>query len=178
MTEDTEIYHVCITDKERGFRLLMTKYQELIYHYIRRMVVSHHDAEDVTQETFIRVYRSIHKFRNDSALGTWIYRIATNECIRFLSRKNKMTVSAESVNSELINSLKASDYIDYDDVVVVKFQEAILHLSDKQRIVFNLRYYDDLDYNQISKITDTKVDTLKVEYHIAKDKIMNYMTKE
>lgn len=178
MTNEEEIYKTCLSDKERGFRMLLSAFQKSIYNFIRRMVVSHDDAEDVMQETFIRVYRNIGVFRKESSLSTWIYKIAANECIRFLNRRNSNVISSESVQDELISCLKASEYVDYGNQMAVKFQEAILHLPDKQRLVFNLRYYDELEYAEISKITGTKAETLKVDYHYAKDKIKNYMINE
>ena len=137
--------------------------------------VSHEDAEDILQEVFIRVFRHLPQFREESSLGTWIYRIATNECLRFLNMRKEQAVSAEEVQEELMNKLMASDYVDYENEMAVKFQQAILMLPEKQRVVFNLRYYDELEYEEISRITDTKVDTLKVNYHYAKEKIKEYM---
>ena len=140
------------------------------------MVVSHEDAEDVLQEVFIRVYRNLEQFRGESSLSTWIYRIATNESLRLLNtRKDEESISAEEVQEELIGKLKASDYIDYENELAIKFQEAILSLPEKQRLIFNLRYYDELDYGEISRILDSKVDTLKVNYHYAKEKIKEYI---
>ena len=154
----------------------MDKFQEPIYYYIRRLVVSHEDAEDVLQEVFIRVYRGWEQFRGESSLSTWIYRIATNESLRLLNaRKNEEAIAAEEVQEELMNKLKASDYIDYENELAVKFQEAILSLPEKQRLVFNLRYYDELEYEEISRILDSKVDALKVNYHYAKEKIKEYI---
>ena len=156
--------------------MLMDKFQEPIYYYIRRLVVSHEDAEDVLQEVFIRVYRGWEQFRGESSLSTWIYRIATNESLRLLNaRKNEEAIAAEEVQEELMNKLKASDYIDYENELAVKFQEAILSLPEKQRLVFNLRYYDELEYEEISRILDSKVDALKVNYHYAKEKIKEYI---
>ena len=175
MNED-KIRQTYMTDPERGFRLLMGKFQSPMYWHIRRMVVSHEDAEDVLQETFIKVFRHLDDFRAESSLSTWIYRIATNECIRFLNRKKEETVSTEEMQAELMNKLMASEYVDYDNAMEVKFQQAILTLPEKQRLVFNLRYYDDLKYEEISRITDTKVETLKANYYFAKEKIKEYMT--
>ena len=156
--------------------MLMDKFQEPIYYYIRRLVVSHEDAEDVLQEVFIRVYRGWEQFRGESSLSTWIYRIATNESLRLLNaRKNEEAIAAEEVQEELMNKLKASDYIDYENELAVKFQEAILSLPEKQRLVFNLRYYDELEYEEISRILDSRVDALKVNYHYAKEKIKEYI---
>ena len=151
MINEDKIREVWASNPERGFKLLIDFFQQPIYWHIRRLVVSHEDAEDILQEVFIRVFRHLPQFREESSLGTWIYRIATNECLRFLNMRKEQAVSA------------------------VKFQQAILMLPEKQRVVFNLRYYDELEYEEISRITDTKVDTLKVNYHYAKEKIKEYM---
>ena len=175
MNED-KIRETCMTDPELGFWWLMEKYQSQMYWHIRRMVVSHEDAEDVLQETFIKIFRYLDDFRAESSLSTWVYRIATNECIRFLNRRKEQTISTEEVQAELMDKLMASEYVDYDNAMEVKFQKAILTLPEKQRIVFNLRYYDELKYEEISRITDTKVETLKANYYFAKEKIKEYMT--
>ena len=176
MINEDKIRQVYASDPKKGFKMLMDKFQEPIYYYIRRLVVSHEDAEDVLQEVFIRVYRGWEQFRGESSLSTWIYRIATNESLRLLNaRKNEEAIAAEEVQEELMNKLKASDYIDYENELAVKFQEAILSLPEKQRQVFNLRYYDELEYEEISRILDSKVDALKVNYHYAKEKIKEYI---
>lgn len=175
MINEDKIRKACSSDRERGFRLLVDGFQGPIYNYIRRMVVSHEDAEDVLQEVFIRVFRHLDQFRDESSLSTWIYRIATNECLRLLNGRKEEVISAEEVQEELMNKLKASDYIDYEDELAVKFQEAILTLPEKLRIVFNLRYYDELEYEEIARVLDSKVETLKVNYHYAKDKIKEYI---
>jgi RNA polymerase sigma-70 factor (ECF subfamily) len=175
MTNETDIKKAFDKDKERGFRMLVDKYKESIYFYIRRMVVVHADAEDVMQETFIRIFRGLDGFRNESNISTWIFRIATNECIKFLERQRRTTIPTAELQNVLAEKLKATDYVDYDNVMAVKFQEALLHLPEKQQIVFNLRYYEEMDYNEISKITGTSVDSLKTSYHYAKDKIKNYI---
>jgi RNA polymerase sigma-70 factor (ECF subfamily) len=162
-------------DAEQGFRLLMEKFQRPIYWHIRRMVISHEDAEDVLQETFIRIFRYLDDFREECSLSTWVYRIATNECIRFLNRRKEQAVSSEEIQEDLMNKLMASEYVDYENEMEVKFQQAILTLPEKQRLVFNLRYYDELKYEEISRITDTKVETLKANYYFAKEKIKEYM---
>ena len=176
MINENKIREACSSDRERGFKMLMNSFQVPIYNYIRRLVVSHEDAEDVLQEVFIRIFRHIDQFREESSLSTWIYRIATNESLRLLnSRKEEGVVSAEDVQEELMSKLKASDYIDYENELAVKFQEAILSLPEKQRLVFNLRYYDELEYDEIARVLDSKVDTLKVNYHYAKEKIKEYI---
>ena len=174
MNED-KIRETCMVNVEQGFRMLVEKYQSSIYWHIRRMVISHEDAEDVLQETFIRVFRSMDGFREESSFSTWIYRIATNECLRFLDRRKEQVLSTEEVQEELMNKLMASEYVDYDNAMEVKFQQAILRLPEKQRLVFNLRYYDELKYEEISRITDTRVETLNSNYHFAKEKIKEYM---
>ncbi len=175
ITED-KIRETYMTDPESGFRMLVEKFQSPMYWHIRRMIVSHDDAEDVLQETFIKIFRHLDDFRAESSLSTWIYRIATNECFRFLNRRKEEAVSTEEVQTELMNKLMASEYVDYDNAMEVKFQQAILTLPEKQRLVFNLRYYDELKYEEISRITDTKVETLKANYYFAKEKIKEYMT--
>lgn len=158
-----------------GFKLLLGEYQEKIYWHIRRLVVTHEDAEDVMQETFIKIFKSLDTFRGDSSLATWLYRIATNESIRLLRKQRPETLAQDDDGYTLADKLEASEYVDYDDETAVRFQKAILSLPDKQRIVFNLRYYDELTYEQIANITGDKVNTLKVNYHIAKEKIKTLM---
>lgn len=175
MINEQDICKTCLSDKEKGFRMLMDRYQVAIYNYVRRMVVAHEDAQDVTQDTFVRIYRNIDTFRNDGSLTTWIYRIATTECLRFLNRRKETFISSEDVRDSLLAKLESSDYIDYGNALAVKFQKAVISLPEKQRVVFNLRYYDELEYSEISRITGVSVDSLKVNYHYAKDKIKEYI---
>ena len=175
MIHDDIIRETCRTNLEQGFRLLVEKFKSPMYWHIRRMVVSHEDAEDVLQETFIKVFRYLDDFRYECSFSTWLYRIATNECIRFLNHRKEQTVSDEEIHEELMEKLMASEYVDYDNAMEVKFQQALLPLPEKQRLVFNLRYYDELKYEEISQITDTKVETLKANYHFAKEKIKKFM---
>lgn len=176
MINEEQIRQTYLLNRERGFKMLMDTFQEPIYNYIRRLVVSHEDAEDVLQEVFIRVFRNFEQFRNESSLSTWIYRIATNESLRLLNRrKGEKIVSSGEIHEELVGKLRASEYVDYENELAVKFQEAILSLPEKQRLVFNLRYYDELDYDQIERILETKAETLKVNYHYAKEKIKEYI---
>ena len=176
MINEDKIRQVYASDPKKGFKMLMDNFQVPIYNYIRRLVGLHEDAEDVLQEVFIQIYRHWDQFRNESSLSTWIYRIATNESLRLLnSSKKRETVSTEDMQESLISQLRASDYVDYENELAVKFQEAILRLPEKQRLVFNLRYYDELDYEEIAHILDGKVDALKVNYHYAKEKIKEYI---
>lgn len=177
MINEDKIREACAKNPDKGFRMLMEAFQQPVYWHIRRMVVSHDDAEDVLQETFIRIFRYLGDFRAESSLATWIYRIATNESLRFLNHRKEQALSTEEIQEELIGKLMASEYVDYDNEMAVKFQKAVLMLPEKQRVVFNLRYYDDLSYEEISKITGSKVETLKANYHFAKEKIKEYMTK-
>lgn len=177
MINEDKIREACAKNSDKGFRMLMEAFQQPVYWHIRRMVVGHDDAEDVLQETFIRIFRYLGDFRAESSLATWIYRIATNECLRFLNHRKEQALSAEEVQEELLGKLMASEYVDYDNEMAVKFQKAVLMLPEKQRVVFNLRYYDDLPYEEISKVTGSKVETLKANYHFAKEKIKEYITK-
>lgn len=176
MINEKEIRDLCAVDMKRGFKLLMDSFQEPIYNYARRLLVSHEDAQDALQETFVRVFRNWETFRGESALSTWIYRIATNESLRILEvRKKAASLSVEGMHEELMDKLMATDYVDYEDEMVVRFQTAVLSLPEKQRLVFNLRYYDELSYEEIATILNSRVETLKVNYHYAKEKIKNYI---
>lgn len=176
MINENKIRELCAVDMKRGFKLLMDSFQEPVYGYVRRLLVSHEDAQDALQETFVRVYKNWSQFRGDSSLSTWIYKIATNESLRILeARKRQACLTEEEAQEELMGKLMASEYVDYEDGMVVKFQTAVLALPEKQRLVFNLRYYDELSYEEIAKILNSKVDTLKVNYHYAKEKIKEYI---
>jgi len=175
MNKDEEILLAFRTNKQIGFKILMDAYQKPMYSFIRRMLVVHEDAEDVMQEVFIKVYFNLNKFRGESALKTWIFKIAANECMRFLNKIAVDSVSIDGDDNNLITKLMDTEYVDYENELAVKFQKAILHLPYKQRIVFNLRYYDDLDYSAISSITGIATDTVKVDYHYAKEKIVEYI---
>jgi len=160
--------------KEKGFLQLMDTYKERIYWHIRRLVVSHEDAEDILQETFINVYRFSHTFKGDSRLFTWIYRIATNECTKhFRQNKKRMTYTVK-INEEMTVEQTGND-ADQSDAILIKFQNAILQLPEKQRLVFNMRYYDELSYEDIGQILNSSVNTLKTNYHYASEKIKQYL---
>jgi len=139
------------------------------------MVLDHDDTDDLLQEVFIKVWKNIEKFREDSNLFTWLYKIATNECLNFLKRKkNKFHVPVEDVHKELYTQLSSNQYISGSDIQI-RLQKALLKLPDKQRLVFNMKYFDDMKYEDISKITDTSVGSLKASYHIAVKKIEEYI---
>ena len=159
---------------ERGFRMLMMKYQEPLYWHIRRLVVSHDDAQDAAQETFVRIYRSFDQYRGDCSFRSWIYRIATNEALRIISKRRQEVVSLESA-APGVQFIAGDNYIDYDDKVAVKLQKAILTLPPKQQLAFNLRYYDELSFEEIARIADSTPTSIKASYHVAKEKIVKYM---
>lgn len=158
---------------EQIFNSIVKEYQEPVYWYIRRMVVRHEDAQDILQDTFVRVYRHLWQLRDELAMRAWIYRIATGEVSRFF-RKNRLSVS-EEISQALEADLEGAPYVDYTREAEIKLQKAILTLSPQQRTVFNLRYYDEMDYAEISSITGSAVGTLKVAYHNAREKIERYL---
>ena len=161
--------------KERSFTLIIKKYQEKLYWHIRRLVVEHEDANDVLQNMFIKVWNALENFREDSQLYTWLYRIATNECLTFLEQKKKRaSVSLSDVESGLSNRLKADKHFDANKLEW-KLQVAIQQLPEKQRIVFNLRYYDEMPYEKMSKVLETSEGALKASYHHAVKKIEDFI---
>jgi len=163
------------TTKEAAFSLLVRKYQEKLYWHIRRMVVDHDDANDVIQNVFIKVWRNLHKFKQNSKLYTWLYRIATNESLTFLNqRKRKSAAPLETDDYDLSAQLKADPYFDGNDVQIL-LQNAIANLPDKQRTVFLLRYYEGMKYDDMSAVLDTSVGALKASYHHAVKKIEKYL---
>ncbi len=161
--------------KERAFTAIIKKYQEKLYWHLRRMVVDHEDANDVLQNVFIRVWNGLEKFREDSQLYTWLYRVATNECLTFLEQqKKKSAVSLDNMESNLENKIKADRYFD-GNKLEWKLQLAIQQLPEKQRIVFQLRYYDEMPYEEMSRVLETSEGALKASYHHAVKKIEEYI---
>ncbi|TAH02382.1 MAG: sigma-70 family RNA polymerase sigma factor [Sphingobacteriales bacterium] len=161
--------------KERGFTAIIKKYQEKLYWHIRRMVIDHEDANDVLQNVFVRVWKGLENFREDSQLYTWLYRIATNECLTFLDqKKRKASVSLSDVESGLSNQIKADKHFDANKLEW-KLQVAIQQLPEKQRIVFNLRYYDEMPYEEMSRVLETSEGALKASYHHAVKKIEDFI---
>jgi RNA polymerase sigma-70 factor (ECF subfamily) len=172
--EDSEILDKFTQESSRNeaFSLLLKKYQERIYWHIRRMVLDHDDADDLVQDVFIKVWKNLANFRSDSQLYTWIYRIASNECITFLNRKKlRNSISLEGTEGQyLLETLAESPYFD-GDKAQMKLQKALLSLPEKQRLVFNMKYFDELKYDEISDILGTSVGALKASFHIAVKKI-------
>lgn len=174
-SDDEEILSLLNDPKqeERGFKLLMAKYQQPLYWHIRRMVDIHEDADDLLQNTFIKIFRNIKKFESKSKLYTWMYKIATNETITFLNKqKKKRTTPIESDDG--IKHLKADDNVD-GDLIIENLKMAIETLPNKQKLIFNMRYYDELTYDQISEILGTSVGGLKASYHHAAKKIESFL---
>ncbi|MFN5168094.1 MAG: RNA polymerase sigma factor [Cyclobacteriaceae bacterium] len=159
-----------------GFNLLVRAYQQRVYWLARKMVIDHDDADDITQEVFIKVHKAIDQFREDSQLYTWIYRIATNECLSFLNRKRKrFFLPIEDVAGQLSVKVDSTPAMEGDEIQK-KLQKALLKLPDKQRLVFNMRYYDELSYEDMAEITKTSVGALKASYHHAVKKIEEFLT--
>jgi RNA polymerase sigma factor (sigma-70 family) len=161
--------------KERAYTAIIKKYQEKLYWHIRRMVVDHDDANDVLQNVFIRVWKGLENFREDSQLYTWLYRIATNESLTFIEQqKKRSTVSLNDDEAGLSNKVRADQHFDFQKLEW-KLQLAIQQLPEKQRIVFNLRYYDEMPYEEMSKVLETSEGALKASYHHAVKKIEDYI---
>tara|TARA_B110000211_G_scaffold25209_1_gene25801 strand:- start:501 stop:1043 length:543 start_codon:yes stop_codon:yes gene_type:complete len=161
--------------KELAFKTLVKRYKEKLYWHIRKIVISHDDADDVLQNTFIKIFRNIDKFKGDSKLYTWMYRIATNESISFLNSKAKRNqVSNETLNENALQNLVADVYFEGDEIQL-KLQKAIAQLPRIQQLVFNMRYFDDIKYKDMSSILETSEGALKASYHIAVKKIKTYL---
>ena len=175
--EDAQIISMFADERTReaAFSHLLKKYQQKIYWHVRRMVIDHDDADDVTQDIFIKVWRNLEKFREDSQLYTWLYRIATNECITFLNKKKqKYNISLdEDSSSYLAETLADTSYFN-GDKAQMKLQQALLTLPEKQRLVFNMKYFEDLKYDEISQILGTSVGALKASYHLAVKKVESF----
>ena len=161
--------------KELAFKTLVKRYKERLYWHIRKIVISHDDADDVLQNTFIKIFRNIDKFKGDSKLFTWMYRIATNESITFLNSKAKQNqVSNETLNENALQNLVADVYFEGDEIQL-KLQKAIAQLPRTQQLVFNMRYFDTIKYKDMSEILETSEGALKASYHIAVKKIKAYL---
>ena len=157
--------------EEIAFNQLVLKYQERLYWHIRKIVIEHDDADDVLQNTMIKIWRSLATFRSESGLFTWLYRIATNEALSFLKQKKKKTLAPwVDVDQQMSESLEADPWFNGDEIQL-KLQQAILKLPEKQRIVFNMRYFDEVKYEEMSEILGTSVGALKASYHHAVKKI-------
>jgi RNA polymerase sigma-70 factor (ECF subfamily) len=164
--------------REASYRTLVSKHKERLYWHIRKIVMDHDDADDVLQNTFIKVFRHIDGFNGDSKLYSWMYRIATNESITFLNKKAKhLSVDLKTLQEKQVEALSSDVYFDGDEIQL-KLQKAIITLPHKQQIVFNMKYFDDLKYDEMSEILDTSVGALKASYHHARKKIELFLLKD
>ena len=163
------------TVQRKAFEEIVNCYSEKLYWQIRKMVLSHDDANDLLQNTFIKAWMSIDLFRGDAKLYTWLYKIAVNESLTFLNKQHAHThISMDDSEIYLADKLETDEYFD-GDAAQLKLQKAIVTLPEKQRIVFNMRYFDDLSYDEMSKILDTSVGALKASYHHATKKIEDFL---
>jgi RNA polymerase sigma factor (sigma-70 family) len=177
---DKELINEFRDPKSRNyaFSKLVNTYQERLYWHIRRIVIDHDDADDVLQNTFIKAFRNLDKFREDSQLYTWLYRIATNESLTFLKKKKKnVFVSMDDVSHQLSSTLESDPELS-GDAIQLKLQQAILTLPSKQRLVFNMKYFDEMKYDEIAEVTGTSVGALKASYHHAVKKIEAFIKRQ
>jgi RNA polymerase sigma-70 factor (ECF subfamily) len=159
----------------RAFEVLVNTYKERLYWHIRRIVINHDDTDDVLQNTFIKVYKNINGFKGDSQLYSWMYRIATNEALTFLKKKaNKLGIGDTELQERIVSNLQADVYFDGDEIQL-KLQEAIAKLPEKQKLVFNMKYFQEMKYEEISEILNTSVGGLKASYHLAVKKLESYL---
>ncbi len=162
----------------KAFEVLIDMYKERLYWHIRRIVLNHDDADDVLQNTFIKVFRSIDGFKGDSKLFSWIYRIGTNEALTFIKVKSKkLGLGMGEVQQRMVNNLEADVYFEGDEIQL-KLQQALATLPEKQKLVFTMKYFDEMKYDEISAILDTSVGALKASYHLAAKKIESYLKDE
>ena len=178
MKNETELLKDLQDDskKESAFKLLLETYQVRLYWHIRKIVLIHEDADDVLQNTFLKVYKGISNFKGQSAIHTWMYRIAYNESIDFLSKKKKhLRLSSEELNTNILEALEQDIYFE-GDAIELQLEAALLSLPEKQRTVFRMRYYDDLKFKEISEIMGTSEGALKASYHHAAKKVTQFLT--
>ena len=164
-----------VQTKEKAFGVLISRYKERLYWHIRKIVISHDDADDVLQNTFIKVFRGIDNFKKESKLYSWMYRIATNESITFINKRAKeKNTDISEIKQELISCLQSDEWFTGDEIQLI-LQEAIARLPKKQQLVFNMKYFDELKYSQMSEILSTSVGALKASYFHAVKKIEKYI---
>ena len=176
IAEETLVNQLKSTDTQaKAFEVLIDTYKERLYWHVRRIVLNHDDADDVLQNTFIKVFRNINGFKGDSKLYSWMYRIATNEALSFLKAKSrKLGVDNEALHERMANNLQADVYFEGSEIQL-KLQQAIATLPEKQKLVFNMKYFEELKYEEISEILETSVGGLKASYHLAVKKLERYL---
>jgi RNA polymerase sigma-70 factor (ECF subfamily) len=161
--------------RDKAFRVLISQYKERLYWHIRKIVILHDDADDVLQNTFVKIFKNIEKFNGKSKLYSWMYRIATNESITFINKRAKeRNVAISEYHEQLVSTLESDVYFSGDEIQLI-LQKAIATLPEKQRLVFNMKYFDALKYNEISEVLETSVGALKASYFHAVKKIENYI---
>ena len=178
LQEEKEFIQELLNPKtqNQAFQRLLKEYQKPLYNHIRNIVLNHDDADDVLQNTFVKVYQNLNKFKGESKLFSWMYRIATNESLTFLNQKAKTGgVSSETLQNKTIDNLKADIYFDGNEIQI-KLQKAIMQLPEKQQLVFKMKYFEELKYEEISEILGTSVGALKASYHHAVKKIEAFVT--
>jgi RNA polymerase sigma-70 factor (ECF subfamily) len=173
-TDDQHIIQLLLAggkDEQKAFRLLVSTYSERLYWHVRKIVIGHEDADDVLQNTFIKVWRGIHEFRHEARLYTWMYRVATNEALNFLQEKRRAVHgNSEEISVILENQLEGDSYFSGDEIQR-ELQKAVLKLTERQRLVFNMKYFDDMKYEEIAGVLGVAVGTLKATYHAAVKKV-------
>lgn len=175
-TADESILKILEADANKGFCLIVEKYSSKLYWHIRRLVILHEDANDALQNTFINAWRNITEFRSESSIYTWMYSIATNEALAIINKRTRMAaVSLDDLGLYFANSREGSTWFDGDEAQI-KLQNAIIQLPEKQKIVFNLKYFENMTYEDMSKILNTSVGSLKASYHHAVKKIENILS--
>lgn len=176
IAEETLVAELKHKDSQaKAFEVLVNTYKERLYWHIRRIVLNHDDADDVLQNTFIKVYRNIDGFKGDSKLYSWMYRIATNESLTFLKQKSrKAGISDEELKTAMVENLQSDVYFEGDEIQL-KLQKAMATLPDKQKLVFTMKYFQEMKYEEISEVLETSVGALKTSYHLAVKKIETYL---
>ncbi len=180
LQEESEFIQELLNPKtqNQAFEKLLIKYQKPLYNHIRTIVISHDDTDDVLQNTFLKVYQYLKTFKGESKLFSWMYRIATNEALTFLKQKaRKNGVSSETIQNKAIENLQSESYFDGNEIQI-KLQKAIVILPEKQQLVFKMKYFDELKYEEISEILGTSVGALKASYHHAVKKIESFVIKD
>lgn len=178
MQEEQEFIQELLNPKtqNQAFQKLLEEYQKPLYNHIRNILLNHDDTDDVLQNTFVKVFQNLNKFKGESKLFSWMYRIATNEALTFLNHKAKLGgVSSETLQSKTIDNLRADVYFDGNEIQI-KLQKAIVQLPEKQQLVFKMKYFEELKYEEISEILGTSVGALKASYHHAIKKIEAFVT--
>ena len=180
MTDETVLIEqlINVQTREKAFRELISLYKERLYWHVRKIVISHDDTDDVLQNTFIKIYKNIGKFKQESKLFSWMYRIATNEAITFINKRNKeRKVDISEVQEQIVSTLESDIYFSGEEVQEI-LQKAIASLPQKQQLVFNMKYFDNIKYTEISEILGTSVGALKASYFHAVKKIESYIKKQ